>query len=32
MIRVGVAGAAGRVGATVCEAVESADDLELRPR
>jgi 4-hydroxy-tetrahydrodipicolinate reductase len=32
MIRVGVAGAAGRVGATVCEAVESADDLELTGR
>jgi 4-hydroxy-tetrahydrodipicolinate reductase len=27
--RVGVAGAAGRVGATVCEAVEAADDLQL---
>jgi 4-hydroxy-tetrahydrodipicolinate reductase len=27
--RVGVAGAAGRVGATVCEAVEAADDMEL---
>ena len=32
MIRVGVAGAAGRVGATVCEAVESADDMELTGR
>ena len=32
MIRVGVAGAAGRVGATVCEAIESADDLELTGR
>ena len=32
MIRVGVAGAAGRVGATVCEAVESADDMELAGR
>jgi 4-hydroxy-tetrahydrodipicolinate reductase len=32
MIRVGVAGAAGRVGATVCEAVESADDLQLTGR
>jgi 4-hydroxy-tetrahydrodipicolinate reductase len=32
MIRVGVAGAAGRVGATVCEAVESAEDLELTGR
>jgi 4-hydroxy-tetrahydrodipicolinate reductase len=30
--RVGVAGAAGRVGATVCEAVEAADDLELSGR
>jgi 4-hydroxy-tetrahydrodipicolinate reductase len=28
-IRVGVAGAAGRMGATVCEAVEGADDLVL---
>jgi 4-hydroxy-tetrahydrodipicolinate reductase len=32
MIRVGVAGAAGRVGATVCEALESADDLQLTGR
>jgi 4-hydroxy-tetrahydrodipicolinate reductase len=32
MIRVGVAGAAGRVGATVCEAVESAEDMELTGR
>jgi 4-hydroxy-tetrahydrodipicolinate reductase len=32
MIRVGVAGAAGRVGATVCEAIESADDLQLSGR
>jgi len=32
MIRVGVAGAAGRVGATVCEAIESADGLELTGR
>jgi 4-hydroxy-tetrahydrodipicolinate reductase len=32
MIRVGVAGAAGRVGATVCEAVESADDMEVTGR
>jgi 4-hydroxy-tetrahydrodipicolinate reductase len=32
MIRVGVAGAAGRVGATVCEAVEGADDMELTGR
>jgi 4-hydroxy-tetrahydrodipicolinate reductase len=30
--RVGVAGAAGRMGATVCEAVEAADDLELAGR
>jgi 4-hydroxy-tetrahydrodipicolinate reductase len=29
VIRVGVAGAAGRVGATVCEAVDAADDMEL---
>jgi 4-hydroxy-tetrahydrodipicolinate reductase len=29
VIRVGVAGAAGRMGATVCEAVEGADDMEL---
>lgn len=29
MIRVGVSGAAGRMGKTVCEAVESADGLEL---
>jgi 4-hydroxy-tetrahydrodipicolinate reductase len=29
MIRVAVSGAAGRMGATVCEAVEGADDLEL---
>jgi 4-hydroxy-tetrahydrodipicolinate reductase len=32
MIRVGVAGAAGRVGATVCDAVEAADDLQLTGR
>ena len=32
MIRVGVSGAAGRVGAAVCEAVESADDIELAGR
>ena len=32
MIRVGVAGAAGRVGATVCAAVESAGDMELAGR
>jgi 4-hydroxy-tetrahydrodipicolinate reductase len=32
MIRVGVAGAAGRVGATVCEAVEGAEDLQLTGR
>jgi 4-hydroxy-tetrahydrodipicolinate reductase len=29
VIRVGVSGAAGRMGETVCEAVEGADDLEL---
>jgi 4-hydroxy-tetrahydrodipicolinate reductase len=29
VIRVGVAGAAGRVGATVCEAVDAADDMQL---
>jgi 4-hydroxy-tetrahydrodipicolinate reductase len=29
MIRVAVAGAAGRMGATVCEAVEGAEDMEL---
>jgi 4-hydroxy-tetrahydrodipicolinate reductase len=29
MIRVAVAGAAGRMGQTVCDAVEGADDLEL---
>jgi 4-hydroxy-tetrahydrodipicolinate reductase len=32
MIRVAVAGAAGRMGSTVCEAVEGADDLELTGR
>ena len=32
MIRVGVAGAAGRMGATTCEAIEGADDLELAAR
>jgi 4-hydroxy-tetrahydrodipicolinate reductase len=32
MIRVGVAGAAGRMGATVCEAVEGAEDLQLAGR
>jgi 4-hydroxy-tetrahydrodipicolinate reductase len=32
LIRVGVAGAAGRMGATTCEAVEAADDLELAAR
>ena len=32
MIRVVVAGAAGRMGATVCEAVEAADGLELTGR
>ncbi len=31
-IRVGVAGAAGRMGATVCDAVEGADDLVLAGR
>jgi 4-hydroxy-tetrahydrodipicolinate reductase len=31
-IRVGVAGAAGRMGATVCEAVEGADDLQITGR
>lgn len=32
MIRVAVAGAAGRMGATVCEAVEGAPDMELTGR
>lgn len=32
MIRVAVSGAAGRMGATVCEAVDGADDLELSGR
>ena len=32
MIRVAVAGAAGRMGATVCAAVEAAEDLELSGR
>ena len=32
MIRVAVAGAGGRMGATTCEAVEAADDLELTGR
>jgi 4-hydroxy-tetrahydrodipicolinate reductase len=32
MIRVAVAGAAGRMGRTVCEAVSGADDLELTGR
>ncbi len=32
MIKVAVSGAAGRMGATVCEAVEGADDLELSGR
>ena len=32
MIRVGVAGAAGRMGATVCEAVEGAGDMQLAGR
>jgi 4-hydroxy-tetrahydrodipicolinate reductase len=31
-IRVGVLGAAGRMGATVCDAVDGADDLELVAR
>ena len=32
MIKVGVLGAAGRMGATVCDAVEADDDLELVAR
>jgi 4-hydroxy-tetrahydrodipicolinate reductase len=32
MIRVGVAGAAGRMGEAVCEAVQGAEDLELAGR
>jgi 4-hydroxy-tetrahydrodipicolinate reductase len=32
VIRVGVSGAAGRVGVTVCEAVEAADDMQLSGR
>jgi 4-hydroxy-tetrahydrodipicolinate reductase len=32
MIRVAVSGAAGRMGETVCEAVDEADDLELTGR
>ena len=32
MIRVGVTGAAGRMGATTCEVVEAAEDLELAAR
>ena len=32
MIRVAVAGAAGRMGATVCQAVEGASDMELTGR
>jgi 4-hydroxy-tetrahydrodipicolinate reductase len=32
VIRVGVSGAAGRMGQTVCEAVEGADDMELTGR
>jgi 4-hydroxy-tetrahydrodipicolinate reductase len=32
VIRVGVAGAAGRVGATVCEAVDDASDMQLTAR
>ena len=32
MIRVGVSGAAGRMGSTVCRAVEGAEDMELSGR
>ena len=32
MIRVAVSGAAGRMGATVCQAVEGAEDMELTGR
>ena len=32
MISVGVSGAAGRMGQTVCAAVEGADDMELTGR
>jgi 4-hydroxy-tetrahydrodipicolinate reductase len=32
MIRVGVSGAAGRMGATVCDAVEGAEDMQLTGR
>ncbi len=32
VIRVGVAGAAGRMGATVCDAIETADGMELAGR
>jgi 4-hydroxy-tetrahydrodipicolinate reductase len=32
VIRVGVSGAAGRMGQTVCEAVDAADDMELAGR
>ena len=32
MIRVGVSGAAGRMGGTVCEAVDGAEDMELAGR
>ena len=32
VIRVGVSGAAGRMGETVCRAVEGADDMELAGR
>ncbi len=32
MIRVGVVGAAGRMGAAVCDAVEAADEMELLAR
>nr|MBA3299707.1 4-hydroxy-tetrahydrodipicolinate reductase [Thermoleophilaceae bacterium] len=32
MIRVGISGAAGRMGETVCRAVEDAEDMELTAR
>lgn len=32
MIRVGVAGAAGRMGSTACDAIQEADDLDLAGR
>jgi 4-hydroxy-tetrahydrodipicolinate reductase len=32
LLRVGVAGAGGRMGSTVCEAIEAAEDLELAGR